>query len=91
MRRKSSNFAKIFFFLLFFGAWPVAARAPAAAPLQDLVNAKQEAESKGYTFFSSREEIIGSTAVVLMTMLILSTFIGISDFILSRALSVLLR
>ena len=41
--------------------------------------------------WSTREEILGSTAVVLMTMLILSTFIGISDFILSRALSVILR
>ena len=41
--------------------------------------------------WSTREEIMGSTAVVLMTMLILSTFIGISDFILSRALSVLIR
>ena len=41
--------------------------------------------------WSSREEIVGSTAVVLMTMLILSTFIGISDFVLSHALSVLLR
>ena len=41
--------------------------------------------------WSTREEIMGSTAVVLMTMLILSTFIGISDFILSRVLSVLLR
>ena len=41
--------------------------------------------------WSTREEIMGSTAVVLMTMLILSTFIGISDFILSHVLSVLLR
>ena len=41
--------------------------------------------------WSTREEIMGSTAVVLMTMLILSTFIGVSDFILSHALSVLLR
>ena len=39
----------------------------------------------------TREEVTGSTAVVLMTMLILSTFIGISDFILSQALAVLLR
>ena len=39
----------------------------------------------------TRDELMGSTAVVLMTMLILSTFIGISDFILSHALSVLLR
>ena len=41
--------------------------------------------------WSTREEIMGSTGVVLMTMLILSTFIGISDFILAHALSVLLR
>ena len=41
--------------------------------------------------WSTRDEIMGSTAVVLMTMLILSTFIGISDFVLSHALSVLLR
>ena len=41
--------------------------------------------------WSTREEIMGSTAVVLMTMLILSTFIGVSDFILSHALSVLIR
>ena len=41
--------------------------------------------------WSTREEIVGSTGVVLMTMLILSTFIGISDFILAHALSVLLR
>ena len=34
----------------------------------------------------TREEVMGSTGVVLMTMLILSTFIGISDFILSRGL-----
>ena len=39
----------------------------------------------------TRDEVMGSTAVVLTTMLILSTFIGISDFILSHALSVILR
>ena len=39
----------------------------------------------------TREEVMGSTGVVLMTMLILSTFIGISDFVLSHGLSVLLR
>ena len=39
----------------------------------------------------TREEVMGSTAVVLTTMLILSTFIGISDFILSHALSAILR
>jgi len=41
--------------------------------------------------WSTREELMGSTGVVLMTMLILSTFIGISDFILSHALSIILR
>ena len=41
--------------------------------------------------WSTRQELIGSTGVVLMTMLILSTFIGISDFILSHALSIILR
>ena len=52
--------------------------------------AEVRAEMQKVTW-STREEIMGSTAVVLMTMMILSTFIGISDFILSRALSVLLR
>ena len=41
--------------------------------------------------WSTREELVGSTAVVLMTMLILSTFIGISDFVFSHFLSVILR
>lgn len=38
----------------------------------------------------SREELMGSTSVVLVTMLILSVFIGIVDFIFSNALSRLL-
>ena len=41
--------------------------------------------------WSTREEIMGSTGVVLITMLILSTFIGVADFFLAHALSVLLR
>ena len=41
--------------------------------------------------WSTREELMGSTAVVLMTMLILSAFIGISDFVCSQALHILLR
>jgi preprotein translocase subunit SecE len=41
--------------------------------------------------WSTREELIGSTSVVLMTMLILSVFIGISDFAFSHFLSALLR
>ncbi len=39
----------------------------------------------------TREELIGSTAVVLMTMLILSTFIGVADFFMSLFLRVLLK
>lgn len=39
----------------------------------------------------TREELAGSTSVVLMTMLILSAFIGISDFIFSHFLSIILR
>ncbi len=39
----------------------------------------------------TREELMGSTLVVLMTMLILSTFIGIADFVFSHVLSLVLR
>ncbi len=39
----------------------------------------------------TREELMGSTAVVLMMMLILSTFIGVADFILSFLISRILR
>ena len=41
--------------------------------------------------WSTREELMGSTAVVLTTMLILSVFIGIADFIFSSALHAVLR
>ena len=39
----------------------------------------------------TREELVGSTGVVLMTMFFLSTFIGIADFVLSYALAVIMR
>jgi preprotein translocase subunit SecE len=39
----------------------------------------------------SREELIGSTGVVLGTMLLLSVFIGVVDFIMTSALSLVLR
>ena len=39
----------------------------------------------------TREELMGSTAVVLMTMFILSTFIGAADFVCAHALQALLR
>lgn len=41
--------------------------------------------------WSTREELIGSTNVVLVTMLILSVFIGMADFIFSNLLSWILR
>ena len=41
--------------------------------------------------WSSREELIGSTAVVLATMFLLSAFIGFSDFVLTIILRVFLR
>ena len=39
----------------------------------------------------TREELVGSTGVVLMTMFFLSTFIGIADFVLSYVLAVIMR
>ena len=39
----------------------------------------------------TREELTGSTGVVLMTMFFLSTFIGIADFVLSYVLAVIMR
>ncbi len=39
----------------------------------------------------TREELIGSTSVVLVTMALLSAFIGAADFILSFLLSIFLR
>ena len=41
--------------------------------------------------WSTREELIGSTGVVLMTMFLLSAFIGVMDFFMSHFLSVLVR
>ena len=41
--------------------------------------------------WSTREELIGSTGVVLMTMFFLSTFIGIADYVLSYVLAIIMR
>ena len=41
--------------------------------------------------WSTREELAGSTAVVLVTMLILSSFIGAADLIFSSILRIILR
>ena len=41
--------------------------------------------------WSTREELVGSTRVVLMTMFFLSAFIGIADYILSYVLAVIMR
>ena len=45
----------------------------------------------GKVTWPTRQELMGSTGVVLMTMLILSTFIGIADFFLSHAISLAIR
>ncbi len=45
----------------------------------------------GKVTWSTREELAGSTAVVLMAMLILSSFIGVADFVFSNVLSKVLR
>ena len=39
----------------------------------------------------TREELMGSTAVVLVTMAILSTFVGATDFVLAHLLKLILR
>ena len=39
----------------------------------------------------TREELFESTAVVLMTMLIVATFVGVVDFVLSHILKMVLR
>ena len=39
----------------------------------------------------TRDELMGSTAVVLTTMLILSVFIGIADLVCSQTLHIILR
>ena len=41
--------------------------------------------------WSSRDEIIGSTSVVIITVALLSVFIGIVDFILARIITTLVR
>ena len=45
----------------------------------------------GKVSWPTREELLGSTAVVLMTMLILSVFIGVCDFIFSFLMQLFLR
>ena len=45
----------------------------------------------GKVTWPTREELVSSTGVVLMTMFILSLFIGIFDFIFSFMMRLLLR
>ena len=39
----------------------------------------------------TREELIGSTSVVLITMFILSAFIGTADFLMSHLIKIILH
>ena len=41
--------------------------------------------------WSTREELIGSTAVVIVTILLLALFVGIVDALLSAAITVVFR
>ncbi len=41
--------------------------------------------------FPSREELLGSTQVVIISVLIMSVFLGVIDFVLSRIVQALLR
>ena len=52
--------------------------------------AEVKAEMQKVTW-PTREELTGSTAVVLITMVILSVFIGISDFAFANILKIVLR
>lgn len=45
----------------------------------------------GKLTWPTREELLGSTAVVLMTMLILSVFIGVCDFVFTFIMQLILR
>jgi preprotein translocase subunit SecE len=44
----------------------------------------------GKVVFPSRDELIGSTWVVIITIFMVSTFLGIVDFILTRAVKMAL-
>ena len=41
--------------------------------------------------FPSREELLGSTQVVIISVLIMSVFLGVIDYVLSRIVQALLR
>jgi preprotein translocase subunit SecE len=41
--------------------------------------------------WSTKEELIGATTVVLASVFLLAVFIGLCDFILSRLMSLLIR
>lgn len=41
--------------------------------------------------WSSKDELIGSTIVVIVSTVLLAVFVGVVDFILSRFVNVLLR
>ena len=41
--------------------------------------------------WSNRQELISSTAVVIVTTILMAVFVGFCDVVLSRALSLILR
>ncbi|MFA5411607.1 MAG: preprotein translocase subunit SecE [Candidatus Omnitrophota bacterium] len=59
-----------------------------AKPINFLQEVRQEL---GKVSWSSRQELIGSTLVVIVVTVIMALFIGIIDLLLSKALSLVFR
>ena len=61
-------------------------------PIQKGINFLKEVKTElTKVSWSSREELVGSTAVVIVITSIAAVFIGLIDLALSKALSVLFR
>ncbi|MCX5657625.1 MAG: preprotein translocase subunit SecE [Candidatus Omnitrophica bacterium] len=43
------------------------------------------------TSWSSKDELIGSTVVVIMAVIALAVFIGVIDFVLSRLINIFIK
>ncbi len=73
-------------------SWPADAKGKFKEMIKKIQGFTSEvrAEMQKVTW-ATREELIGSTTVVLVTMAILSSFIGVTDLILSYVLSLILR
>ena len=52
---------------------------------------KEVRQELGKVAWSSRQELIGATAVVIVVTLIMAVYIGVIDLVLSKALSVIFK